>query len=54
MLLLLASLSFWDKTSGTWINTATILMGTLVGLALKGSLPLRMQRIMTQGRDDRH
>lgn len=49
MLLLLASLSFWDKTSGTWINTATVLIGTLLGLALKGSLPLRMQRIITQG-----
>jgi uncharacterized protein len=49
MLLLLSSLSFWDKTSGTWINTATILIGTLLGLALKGSLPLRMQRIITQG-----
>lgn len=49
MLLLLASLSFWDKTSGTWINTATILIGTVLGLALKGSLPLRMQRIITQG-----
>ena len=49
MLLLLSSLSFWDKTSGTWINTATILIGTLLGLALKGSLPLRMQRISTQG-----
>ena len=41
MLLLLASLSFWDKTNGTWINTATILIGTLLGLVLKGSLPLR-------------
>lgn len=49
MLLLLACLSFWDKTSGTWINTAAILIGTILGLALKGSLPLRMQRIITQG-----
>ena len=44
-----AALSLWDKTSGTWINVATILGGTLVGLVLTGSLPLRMQRIITQG-----
>ena len=44
-----ATLSLWDKTSGTWINVATILGGTLVGLVLTGSLPLRMQRIITQG-----
>ncbi len=44
-----AALSLWDKTSGTWINVATILGGTLVGLVLTESLPIRMQRIITQG-----
>lgn len=48
-MLLLASLSFWDKTSGTWINVATVLLGTAIGLVLKDSLPTRMQRIITQG-----
>jgi uncharacterized protein len=50
MLLLIAqNLSLWDKTSGTWINIVTVLIGSLVGLILKDSLPLRMQRIITQG-----
>ncbi len=50
MLLLLAqNLSLWDKTSGTWINIVTILIGSLVGIVLKDSLPTRMQRIITQG-----
>ncbi|WP_088893450.1 DUF554 domain-containing protein [Leptolyngbya ohadii] len=39
----------WLKTSGTWINVATILLGTLFGLLLKGRLPIAMQRIITQG-----
>ncbi len=43
------ALSLWDKTSGTWINVATILGGTLIGLVLTESLPTRMQRIITQG-----
>jgi uncharacterized membrane protein YqgA involved in biofilm formation len=41
--------SVWDKTSGTWVNVAAILLGTGVGLLLRGSLPTRMQRIFTQG-----
>ncbi|PSB15484.1 DUF554 domain-containing protein [Phormidesmis priestleyi ULC007] len=44
-----AALTLWDKTSGTWINVATILGGTLIGLVLTESLPDRMQRIITQG-----
>ncbi|MBD1841966.1 DUF554 domain-containing protein [Cyanobacteria bacterium FACHB-63] len=44
-----ATLSLWGKTSGTWINVATVLVGSAVGLMLKGSLPARMQRIITQG-----
>jgi hypothetical protein len=43
------SLDFWAKTSGTWINIATVLAGTALGLLLQGRLPLRMQRIITQG-----
>lgn len=44
-----ATLSIWDKTSGTWINVATVLVGSTIGLILKDSLPARMQRIITQG-----
>ena len=42
-------LGFWERTSGTWINAATVLAGTLVGLALAGRLPERLRRIMVQG-----
>ncbi len=44
-----ATLSLWDKTSGTWINIATVLLGTFLGLLLQDALPRRMQRIITQG-----
>lgn len=40
---------FWTKTSGTWINAVTILLGTMLGLVLRGRLPLGMQQIITQG-----
>ncbi|MDJ1183296.1 DUF554 domain-containing protein [Roseofilum casamattae] len=40
---------FWTKTSGTWINVATVLVGTGLGLLLKQQLPQRMQRTITQG-----
>lgn len=40
---------FWTKTSGTWINATTILLGTGLGLTLRGRLPLNMQQVMTQG-----
>jgi uncharacterized membrane protein YqgA involved in biofilm formation len=43
------SLDFWAKTSGTWINVATVLLGTGLGLVLRGRLPLKMQQIITQG-----
>lgn len=43
------SVDFWMKTSGTWINVATILLGTGLGIALQGRLPLNMQKIITQG-----
>jgi uncharacterized protein len=42
------TLDFWTKTSGTWINVGTILLGTAIGLALSGRLPLRMQQVITQ------
>lgn len=42
-------LELWAKTSGTWVNAATILAGTTVGLLLQGNLPKSMQQIMTQG-----
>lgn len=43
------TLDFWAKTSGTWINIGTVLAGTALGLLLQGRLPMRMQRIITQG-----
>jgi uncharacterized protein len=42
------TLDFWMKTSGTWINVATILVGTAAGLLLRERLPIAMQRIITQ------
>ncbi|MEB3292937.1 MAG: DUF554 domain-containing protein [Synechococcales bacterium] len=45
----LLSLSIWDKTSGTWINVATIWGGTVIGLLLRGNLPPGMQWVITQG-----
>lgn len=42
-------LNFWLKTSGTWINVATVLIGTILGLLLRDRLPKRMQQIITQG-----
>lgn len=43
------SIDFLAKTSGTWINAFTVALGTTIGLLLKHRLPLRMQRIITQG-----
>jgi uncharacterized protein len=42
-------LDFWAKTSGTWVNAATVLLGTGIGLLLQGRLPLNMQQVITQG-----
>ena len=41
-------LSFWARTSGTWINVATVLVGSGLGLLLRQHLPLSMQQIITQ------
>ena len=42
-------LSFWARTSGTWINLLTVLTGTGLGLWLRGRLPQAMQQVITQG-----
>ncbi|NJL49616.1 MAG: DUF554 domain-containing protein [Leptolyngbyaceae cyanobacterium SM2_5_2] len=41
-------LSLWAKTSGTWINVATVMVGTGLGLLLRSRLPRSMQQIITQ------
>lgn len=41
-------LSFWARTSGTWLNVATVLVGTGLGLWLRHRLPGNMQQIITQ------
>lgn len=41
-------LSFWAKTSGTWVNVALILIGTGCGLLLRDRLSKRLQTIITQ------
>ncbi len=41
-------LSFWMRTSGTWINVATVLMGAGVGLLVRDRLPQAMRHIFTQ------
>lgn len=42
-------LNFWDKTSGTWINVFTVVLGTSLGLLLKDRFSVRIQTIITQG-----
>ncbi|HZG38377.1 MAG TPA: DUF554 domain-containing protein [Nodosilinea sp.] len=41
-------LNLWAATSGTWINVATVLLGTALGLMLHSRLPKSMQQIITQ------
>ncbi|MGG6237416.1 DUF554 domain-containing protein [Nodosilinea sp. AN01ver1] len=41
-------LNLWVTTSGTWINVATVLLGTALGLMLRSRLPKSMQQIITQ------
>ncbi|MGF1588341.1 MAG: DUF554 domain-containing protein [Pleurocapsa sp.] len=43
------NLDFWDKTSGTWINVFTVILGTSLGLLLKDRLSPKIQTIITQG-----
>lgn len=41
-------LSLWAKTSGTWINVATVLLGSSAGMVLRHRLPRPMQQVITQ------
>ena len=43
------NLDFWDKTSGTWINVFTVILGTCLGLLLKDRVSDKIQTIITQG-----
>ncbi len=45
----IAPLTFWNKTSGTWINVATVLIGTAIGQTVQGTMPRSMQQVITQG-----
>ncbi len=42
-------LGLWAKTNGTWINVLTVLLGSGLGVLIRGRLPVRMQRIIVQG-----
>jgi hypothetical protein len=42
------TLSFWMQTSGTWINVATVILGTILGVCLRHRLPPRVQKIIPQ------
>ena len=42
-------LSFWAKTSGTWVNAAAVLLGSALGLFLHGRVPLKLRRTVVQG-----
>lgn len=41
-------LELWTRTSGTWINILTVILGTGVGLLLQRRLPAAMLQIITQ------
>ena len=43
------NLDFWTKTSGTWINIFTVILGTALGLLFKDRLGSKIQTIITQG-----
>lgn len=42
-------LNFWDKTSGTWINVFTVIVGSSLGLLFKDRFSAKIQTIITQG-----
>jgi hypothetical protein len=44
----LSMLSLWAKTSGTWINVTTVIIGSSVGIMLRHRLPKTMQQVITQ------
>ena len=39
----------WERTSGTWINAGSVVLGTALGLVLANRLPARMRRVIVQG-----
>lgn len=41
-------LSFWAKTSGTWVNIALVILGTGCGVLLRDRLSPKFQAIITQ------
>ncbi len=41
-------LTFWAKTSGTWINVALVLLGTSSGLLVRNQLSQKMRVVITQ------
>ncbi len=41
-------MDIWTKTSGTWINVATVFIGTVIGLLLQGRLSSAIQQVITQ------
>lgn len=41
-------LTFWAKTSGTWINVALVLLGTGSGLLVRNRLSPKMRVVITQ------
>jgi uncharacterized membrane protein YqgA involved in biofilm formation len=46
---IILNLDFWTKTSGTWINIFSVLVGTSLGLLFKDRLSAKVQTIITQG-----
>jgi len=42
-------ISIWAKTSGTWVNAASVLVGTLVGLGLRHRFSAAMQQTLQHG-----
>ncbi len=41
-------MSFLEQTSGTWVNIATVLLGSSLGLLLRGRLPARIVTAVMQ------
>jgi uncharacterized membrane protein YqgA involved in biofilm formation len=41
-------ISIWEKTSGTWINAASVLVGTLIGLGVRQRFSPAMQQTAQQ------
>ncbi|WP_287372184.1 DUF554 family protein, partial [Oceanithermus sp.] len=42
-------LTLWAKTNGTLVNVLTVLLGSGLGVLIRGRLPGHMQRIIVQG-----